>query len=199
MNMRINAAVLQPLRIALILLCACTILTGLIYPLCVTGLAQTFFHWQANGSLIERDDKIIGSALIGQYFTDAKYFWPRASATIPFPYNAANSSGSNLGPSNHKLYNAVADRLARYRAHGTAAEQSIPVELVTASGSGLDPEISPEAAFFQLARVARARNIPTERLAAVIKTVLKKRTFYVLGEPRVNVLELNLALDQHIP
>jgi len=173
-----------------------TVLTGLIYPLAVTGLAQLFFPEQANGSLIVQDGKVLGSKLIGQHFDEPKYFWGRPSATAPFPYNAAASGGSNLGPTNPVLIDAVKARVAALRAADPGNDLPIPVDLVAASGSGLDPHISPAAASYQAKRVARARSLNENRVLALVSKHTEGRQFGVLGEPRVNVLEINLALDE---
>lgn len=172
-----------------------TMLTGLVYPLAVTGLAQAMFHRQANGSLLERDGRPIGSSLIGQDFTDPKYFWGRPSSTAPQAYNGTASGGSNLGPTNPALTDAVKQRVAALQAADPGNHAPIPVDLVTASGSGLDPEISPAAAQYQLARVARARGLPVSEVQVLVAHCTRGRQFGVLGEPRVNVLQLNLALD----
>ena len=184
------------LRPALSMLILLSVLTGLVYPLAVTGLAQAMFPRQANGSLLERDGKPVGSSLIGQVFTAPKYFWGRPSATTPQGYNGAASGGSNLGPSNPALADAVKQRIAALRAADPGNHAPIPVDLVTASGSGLDPEISPAAAQCQLARVARARGLPVSEVQALVARCTRGRQFGVLGEPRVNVLQLNLALDE---
>ncbi len=183
------------LRPALTLFGLLTLLTGVLYPLAMTGLAQAFFPWQANGSLLRRDGKPVGSALIGQAFSDPGYFWGRPSATIPFPYNAAASGGSNLGPNNPALWAAVAARVAALHRVNPANTAPVPVDLATASGSGLDPHISPAAADYQAARVARARGLDEAVVRRLIAEATEERTFGVLGEPRVNVLRLNLALD----
>lgn len=183
------------IRPALTMLLLLTVLTGLIYPLAVTGLAQLFFPDQANGSLILREGKVVGSKLIGQYFDKPEYFWGRPSATAPFPYNAAASGGSNLGPTNPMLLEAVKKRVAALRAVDPGNGLPIPVDLVTASGSGLDPHISPAAALYQAKRVARARGLDENSVLALVSTHTEGRQFGLLGEPRVNVLELNLALD----
>jgi K+-transporting ATPase ATPase C chain len=177
------------------LLILLTVLTGLVYPLAVTGLAQAMFPRQANGSLLERDGRPIGSSLIGQDFTDPKYFWGRPSATAPQAYNGTASGGSNLGPTNPALTAAVKQRVAALQAADPGNHAPIPVDLVTASGSGLDPEISPAAARYQLARVARTRGLPVSEVQALVARCTHGRQFGVLGEPRVNVLQLNLALD----
>ena len=186
---------LRHLRAALVLLGLFTLLTGLAYPLAVTGVAQIAFPWQANGSLILRDGKPVGSALIGQPFDDAKYFWGRPSATTPFPYNAGSSSGSNQGPTNPDLLKAVKERVEALRAADPGNTAPVPVDLVTASGSGLDPHISPAAALYQVRRVARARGLDEAAVRQLVEQHTEGRTFGLLGEPRVNVLQLNLALD----
>lgn len=188
-----KAAVSQ-MKTALILLISLMILTGLVYPLIVTGLAQFFFPTQANGSLIQQNGLIIGSRLIGQSFSSPAYFWGRPSATTPFPYNGGASLGANSGPSNPRFL-AVKDRVTQFKAFNTKTNQLVSVDLVTTSGSGLDPEISPYTAFYQVARVAKARHIPEKELQALIISQIKSRTWGILGEPRVNVLQLNLALD----
>jgi len=165
------------------------------YPLLVTGIAQGIMPTGANGSLIVQDGKQVGSALIGQPFSDPKYFWGRPSATAPFPYNAAASSGSNLGPSNPALAEAVRARIAALRAADPGNGSAVPVDLVTASASGLDPHISAAAAQFQLPRVARARGLSEQRVQQLVADHTEHRQFGILGEPRVNVLRLNLALD----
>ena len=185
----------EHLRPALTMLLVLTLLTGVIYPLIVTGLAQILFPRQANGSLIVRDGKLIGSELIGQYFNEPKYFWSRPSATSPFPYNAAASSGSNLGPTNPALFEGIKARLAALRAADPGNDRPVPVDLVTASGSGLDPHISPAAALYQAHRVARMRGVEERQVKDLVGQYTEGRQFGVLGEPRVNVLKLNLALD----
>jgi K+-transporting ATPase ATPase C chain len=186
-------------RPAASLLVAFTLLTGALYPALVTGLAQVLFPGQASGSLIRRDGRAIGSALIGQSFDTPRYFWSRPSATSPVPYNAAASTGSNLGPTNPALLEAVRRRVEQLRLADPGNLAPVPVDLVTASGSGLDPDISPAAAAYQVARVARARGLDSARIAALVTTHTIRRTFGVLGEPRVNVLRLNLALDSIAP
>jgi K+-transporting ATPase ATPase C chain len=186
---------LRQLRYAAIFLVAFTLLCGVIYPLCVTGIGQLFFHHQTNGSLIESNGTVIGSELIGQPFSDPSYFWGRLSATAPFPYNAAASSGSNLGPSNPALIDEVQARINALKAVDPDNTLPIPVDLVTSSGSGLDPDISIAAADYQINRVARYRNLTVAQVSALVKKYTTGRQFGILGEPRVNVLELNLALD----
>jgi K+-transporting ATPase ATPase C chain len=178
-----------------VLLALFTLLTGLVYPLAVTGLAQAVFPIQANGSLMAHNDRIVGSALIGQPFDDPRYFWGRPSATAPFPYNAAASSGSNFGPSNPALIAAVQARIAALRAADPGNTLAVPGDLVTASASGLDPHISVAAALYQAPRVARARGLTSEAVAQLVAQQTEGRQLGFLGEPRVNVLKLNLALD----
>ena len=186
---------LAQVRAAIVSLIALTVLTGVIYPLIVTGIAQAVFPFQANGSLILRDGKIVGSALIGQPFDDPKYFWGRPSATTPFADNAASSSGSNLSPTNPDLIKAVQGRVDALRAADPGNTASVPVDLVTASGSGLDPHISPAAALYQIQRVARERKLDPQAVRQLVAQHTEGRSFGILGEPRVNVLALNLALD----
>ena len=183
------------LRPAIVSLVALTVLTGLIYPAVVTGIAQLLFPSQANGSLIYRDGKPVGSALIGQPFDDPKYFWGRPSATSPFPDNAGSSGGSNLGPTNPDLQKAVQGRIEALRAADPGNTAPIPVDLVTASGSGLDPDISPAAALYQVRRVAKARGLTEDAVRQLVEQQVEGRQFGFLGEPRVNVLRLNFALD----
>jgi len=183
------------IRPALMLLLIFTVLTGLLYPLVVTGIAQLVFPSQANGSLISSNGQTVGSSLIGQQFDDPKYFWGRLSATGPYPYNAAASSGSNLGPTNPALLDEVKARIAALKAADPTNTQPIPVDLVTSSGSGLDPNISVAAALYQLPRVAKARGLSEAALRALVDKYTQGRQLGFLGEPRVNVLELNLALD----
>jgi len=183
------------LRPALVLFALLSLLVGVVYPLAVTGIARAVFPQQAAGSLIGRDGKIVGSLLIGQHFSDPKYFWSRPSATSPGPNNAAGSSGSNLGPSNAALRDAVKDRVAALRAADPGNTVPVPIDLVTTSASGLDPDISLAAAEYQVARIARARNVAPERVRAFLAEHARQQTLRFLGEPRVNVLELNLALD----
>jgi K+-transporting ATPase ATPase C chain len=195
---------LREIRPAIILLLALTLITGVAYPFAMTGIAGVLFPRQAQGSLIEKDGKVIGSALIGQEFKDDKYFHGRPSATtapdpndssktVPAPYNAANSGGSNLGPTSKALADRVKDDVAKLKAENP--NSPVPVDLVTTSASGLDPDISSEAALFQVPRVAKARNMPEERVRELVTQNTKTRFAALLGEPRVNVLELNLALD----
>jgi K+-transporting ATPase ATPase C chain len=189
------------LKPAIIVLALLTLITGIIYPLFVTVIAQVAFPAQANGSLIVKDGKAIGSALIGQSFDDPKYFWGRLSATSTYPYNAFNadaltaSSGSNYGPLSPDLMKAVQGRIDALKAADPGNTQPIPVDLVTASGSGLDPHISPAAAAYQVARVARARGLDVSVVQQLVAQHTEDRDLGILGEPRVNVLELNLALD----
>lgn len=183
------------LRPAISLLLALTVITGVLYPLAATGLAQLIFPHQANGSLIVKEGKPIGSSLIGQSFTDARYFWGRPSATSPNPYNGSSSSGSNTGPSNPALVDAVKQRIADLHAVDPSNKAPVPVDLITASASGLDPEITPAAAAYQVARVAEARKLSVSQVQALVEECTSGRTLGILGEPRVNVLKLNLALD----
>jgi len=182
-------------RAAIVSLIALTIVTGIIYPLAVTGIAQTVFPSQANGSLIVKDGKVTGSALIGQPFDDPKYFWGRPSATTPFAYNAGSSSGSNLSPTNPDLVKTVQGRVDALRAADPGNTLTVPVDLVTASASGLDPHVSPAAALYQVARVAKARKLDPQAVRQLVEQHTEGRFLGLLGEPRVNVLGLNLALD----
>ena len=195
---------LRELRPAIVLVIILTVITGLIYPLFMTGIAGVLFPTQAQGSLVEIDGKVVGSTLIGQEFTSDKYFHGRPSATtapdpndssktVLAPYNAANSGGSNLGPTNKALADRVKGDLDKLKEENPKA--AVPIDLVTTSGSGLDPDISPDAALFQVPRVAKARNMPEERIRALVSEHTQGRTLGLLGEPRVNVLRLNLALD----
>lgn len=196
---------LKEIRPAILLMAALALLTGLAYPLAMTGISELLFPRQAQGSLIERDGKVVGSALIGQEFKGDKYFRGRPSAstapdpndstkTVPAPYNAANSGASNLGPTSKALADRVKEDVDKLRAENPS--QPVPIDLVTTSGSGLDPDISPDAALFQVPRVAKARKIPEERLRQLVEDNVQGRTLGILGEPRVNVLLLNLALDR---
>jgi K+-transporting ATPase ATPase C chain len=181
---------------ALRALAVLTLLTGVLYPLLVTGIAQLAFPRAANGSLIVADGKSVGSSLIGQPFDDPKYFWGRPSATSPMPYNGAASSGSNQGPRNPALADAVRDRIKALRDADPGNVAPVPVDLITASGSGLDPHISVAAAEYQSARVAKARGLPIDKVQSLVSAHTDGRTFGLLGEPRVNVLAMNLALDR---
>ena len=183
------------LRPAVVLLVLLSVLTGLVYPAIVTAIAQVVFPHQANGSLIVKDGKVVGSTLIGQPFDDPKYFWGRPSATSPFQYNAGSSSGSNLGPTNPALTKAVQERVDALRAADPGNTALVPVDLVTTSGSGLDPHISPAAAMYQVSRVAKARRMDEAAVRSLVEQNTEGRQFGFLGEPRVNVLALNLALD----
>jgi K+-transporting ATPase ATPase C chain len=190
---------MDQLKPALIVLGLLSLVTGVAYPLIVTGIAQAVFPSQANGSLILRDGKPVGSSLIGQPFDDPRYFWGRLSATAPFAYNAGASSGSNLGPINPAFHAAAKGRIDALREADPGNQAPIPVDLVTASGSGLDPDISPAAAFYQVPRVARARHLDEERVRELVHTHIRHRQLGLLGEPRINVLRLNLALDGMTP
>jgi K+-transporting ATPase ATPase C chain len=184
------------LRPAIVSIAIFTLLTGVIYPLVITGIAQVIFPRQANGSLIVQNGQVVGSELIGQQFDDPRYFWGRLSATTPYPYDARSSAGSNLGPSNPALTEAVKARIAALKAADPQNNAPIPVDLVTASGSGLDPNISIAAALYQVSRVAKARGLREEVVIALVERYTQGRQFGLLGEPRVSVLELNLALDE---
>lgn len=186
---------MSQLRPALVVLALLSLLTGVVYPLLVTGVAQAAFPRQANGSLIKQGDQVIGSSLIGQEFEDPKYFWGRLSATTP-AYNAGSSSGSNFGPSNPALKDEVKGRVDALRAADPQNTDPIPVDLVTSSGSGLDPHISPAAAYYQVKRVAALRGVDEVRVRALVDAQVEGRALGVLGEPVVNVLLLNLALDK---
>jgi K+-transporting ATPase ATPase C chain len=196
---------LREIRPAIVVLLALTLITGLVYPLAITGIAGVLFPYQAQGSMIERDGTVVGSALIGQQFSDDKYFHGRPSATntpdpndptknVDAPYNAANSGASNLGPTSKMLADRLQGDVEKLKAENPA--MPVPVDLVTTSGSGLDPHISPDAVLFQVPRVAKARNIPEDRLRQLVQDHVEGRFLGLLGEPRVNVLALNLALDR---
>jgi K+-transporting ATPase ATPase C chain len=187
------------LKPAIVLLAFFTLLTGVVYPVTVTAIAQLVFPYQANGSLIEQKGQVVGSVLIGQPFDASGYFWGRPSATAPFPYNAAASSGSNLGPTNPALIALIQKRIEDLRRADPGNSAPVPVDLVTASGSGLDPNISIAAALYQIPRVARERGMSEAAVQALVNRYTQGRQLGFLGEPRVNVLELNLALDQAHP
>jgi K+-transporting ATPase ATPase C chain len=196
---------LREIRPAIVVLVALTLITGLAYPLAMTGIAEIIFPYQAQGSMIERNGTVVGSALIGQQFASDKYFHGRPSATtatdpndstktVPAPYNAVNSGGSNLGPSNKALIDRVQGDIDTLKKENASAP--VPIDLVTTSASGLDPHISPEAALFQVPRIAKVRNLPEDRVRQLVADHTEGRLFGLLGEPRVNVLQINLALDQ---
>jgi K+-transporting ATPase ATPase C chain len=198
---------LKELRPAIVLVVALTIITGLVYPLVMTSIAGVIFPYQSQGSMIEQDGKVVGSVLIGQEFTSDKYFHGRPSATVapdpndatktvPAPYNAANSGGANLGPTNKALIERVQGDVDKLKQENSSA--AVPIDLVTTSGGGLDPHISPQAAYFQVPRVAKARNMPEDRVRQLVDEHVEGRTFGLIGEPRVNVLALNLALDRAV-
>jgi K+-transporting ATPase ATPase C chain len=199
---------LREIRPAIVLVIALTVITGLVYPLAMTGIAGFVFPSRAAGSLIERDGKVVGSALIGQEFSTDRYFHGRPSATtapdpqdstktVPKPYNAANSGGSNLGPTNKALIDRVSADMEKLKKENPSA--AVPIDLVTTSGSGLDPDISPEAAFFQVPRIAKARDISEDRIRQLVNENIERPFAGLIGEPRVNVLALNLALDRIAP
>jgi potassium-transporting ATPase KdpC subunit len=196
---------LREIRPAIVFIVALTLITGVVYPFAITGIAQVIFPYKAQGSLVERDGKVVGSALLGQEFTSEGYFHGRPSATtapdpndstktVPAPYNATNSGGSNLGPTSKSLIERIQGDIEKLKQENPSAQ--VPVDLVTTSGSGLDPHISPEAALFQVPRVAKARDLPENRLRQLVAENTSDRFVGLLGEPRVNVLELNLALDR---
>ena len=196
---------LREIRPAIVVLLALTVITGLAYPLAMTGIADVIFPYQAQGSLIERDGHVVGSALIGQQFDSEKYFHGRPSATtatdpndatktVPAPYNAVNSGGSNLGPSNKALIDRVQGDIDKLKKENPTA--AVPIDLVTTSASGLDPDISPEAALFQVPRIAKARNLPEDRVRQLVADHTEGRWLGLLGEPHINILQLNLALDR---
>jgi K+-transporting ATPase ATPase C chain len=185
----------QSIRTAVLLFAVMTLLTGIVYPFAVTGLAQALFARQANGSLIKINEEKTASELVGQPFSEPRYFWGRPSATAPLAYNGASSTGSNLGPSNPALKEAVRKRIAALLATDPENSLPIPVDLVTTSGSGLDPHISPAAAHYQVSRVAKARNIDERKVAELVRMQIRDRQFGIFGEPTVHVLRLNTALD----
>lgn len=194
-----DAGLASLVRPAFMLLLVFTLLTGLLYPVVVTGLAQALFPSQANGSLIRDGGKIVGSALIGQPFASPRYFWSRPSATAPYAYNAGASTGTNLGPLNPALKDSVAAKVKALQEADPSNSAKIPVDLVTSSGSGLDPHISPAAAYYQMARVARTRGLSADAVRMLVDQHVEDRTLGLLGEPRVNVLLLNRALDRLQP
>lgn len=185
----------QPIRTAVLLFAVMTLLTGIVYPFAVTGLARVLFPRQANGSLIKINEEKTASELVGQPFSKPRYFWGRPSATMPIAYNGASSTGSNLGPSNPALKEAVQKRIAALVAADPENRLPVPVDLVTASGSGLDPHISPAAALYQVSRVAKARGIDEGEVAELVRMQIRDRQFGIFGEPTVHVLHLNMALD----
>jgi len=187
----------KELKTAILTFLILTIITGIFYPLFITGVSHLFFHNRASGSLIYRNGKPVGSSLIGQPFSNPKYFWGRPSATSPAPFNAASSSGANLGPSNPALAETIKNRIKAYKAADPNNTNPVPIDLVTSSASGLDPHISLAGAYYQAPRVARLRNLPLDTVRDVIHQHKNKRFLGVLGEPTVNVLELNLALDEY--
>jgi K+-transporting ATPase ATPase C chain len=195
-----RAAIMKNLiRPVLVLFVALTVITGIVYPLLVTAIGHVAFPRQASGSLIERNGEVVGSAVIGQQFDAPYYFWGRLSATSPMPYNAQSSSGSNLGPTNPALIDEIKGRIDALKAAGTDMSEPVPVDLVTSSASGLDPEISPAAAAYQSARIARARGLTLDQVNELVARYTVGRQFGIFGEARVNVLKLNLALDDLKP
>ncbi len=188
-------AISKEISVAVRVVILLSLITGIVYPSIMTGIAQLFFVWRADGSIIVHKNKPIGSVLIGQFFTDEKYFWGRPSATSRFPYDAENSSGSNLALSNPAQLNAVKVQVNHWKVNHPEQNTEIPMELVTASGSGLDPHISLKGAYYQAARISKARNISEKAVKDLIDHAIEKRTFGFLGEPRVNVFLLNLSLD----
>jgi len=187
----------EHIRPAILIFIILTIITGILYPLFVTGIAQLFFHKQANGSLIYQNGKPIGSSLIGQPYDDPKYFWGRLSATSPVAFNSASSSGSNLGPSNSALIDAVKARIKALKDADPDNKNPIPIDLVTSSASGLDPHISLASAYYQIPRIARLRGLPQDTVEAIVRKHTTGRLLGIIGEPVVNVLEVNLELDEH--
>jgi potassium-transporting ATPase KdpC subunit len=185
----------QPVRTAILLFAVMTLLTGIVYPFAVTGLALALFPREANGSLIKINEEKTASELVGQPFSAPRYFWGRPSATMPVPYNGAASTGSNLGPSNPALKEAIQERIAALLAADPENRLPVPVDLVTTSGSGLDPHISPAAALYQVSRVAKARGIDERKVAELVRIHIRDRQFGILGEPTMHVLRLNMALD----
>lgn len=190
---------IETVRPAFTLLLVMTLLTGVIYPLAITGITQVLFPSQANGSILFYGDKVVGSELIGQDFNDPSYFWGRPSATSPLPYNPVASAGSNLGPTNPVLIAQIQARLDALKSVDPNNPMSVPVDLVTASASGLDPHISPAAAYYQVARIARLRNLSETDLRQLVNEHIIPRSLGILGEPRINVLQLNIALDEMTP
>ncbi len=191
--------IMTQVRPAFRLLVFMTLLTGLFYPLAITGISQIFFFHQANGSLVVREGKKVGSELIGQYFDAPSYFWSRPSATSPYPYNASSSSGSNLGPTHPALGSLVKTRVEILRKNDPKTPLRPPIDLVTSSASGLDPHISPAAAFYQVSRIAQARGVSEQGIRVLVLKHIEKRQFGFLGEPRVNVLRLNMDMDSTFP
>jgi K+-transporting ATPase ATPase C chain len=185
----------RTLKAASIFLIIMSLLTGIIYPLFITALGQLVFPWQANGSIIKQHNYVVGSVLIGQWFNDPRYFWGRPSATIPTPYNASSSTGSNLSTTNPKLLTNIKTRITELQQYDPRNNVHIPIDLVTSSASGLDPDISPNAAFYQTERIATARKISVHAVEKLVYNMMQTRQFGVLGEPRINVLQLNIALD----